>query len=62
MRLQDLRPTSAIVSNTVQEIAAAGDSLWIGPLLTVYVEAEDRLFTPDDQVVERRLGEGNNIV
>ena len=62
VRLQDLRPTSAIVSNTVQEIAAAGDSLWIGPLLTVYVEAEDRLFTPDDQVVERRLGEGNNVV
>ena len=61
-RLQDLRPTTGLASNTVQELDAAGDSLWAGPLLTVYVEEEGQLFTPDDPVVNRRLGEGDNIV
>jgi len=61
-RLQDLRPTPGLASNTVQELEAAGDSLWVGPLLTVYAEAEGQLFAPDDPVVNRRLGEGSNVV
>lgn len=61
-RLQELRPTPAIVSNTVQELEAAGDSLWAGPLLTVFVEEEERLFTPEDPVVQRRLVDGSNVV
>jgi hypothetical protein len=61
-RLQELRPTPAIVTNSVQELEAAGDSLWVGPLLTVFVEEEERLFAPDDPRVERRLVEGSNVV
>jgi hypothetical protein len=61
-RLQELRPTPTIVSNTVQELATAGDSLWAGPLLTVYVEEEGRLFAPDGPVVQRRLLDGSNVV
>jgi hypothetical protein len=61
-RLQDLQPTVGLASNTVQELAAAGDSLWIGPLLTVYVEEEQQLFTPDGPVVQRRLIDGSNVV
>ena len=61
-RLQDLRPTTGLASNTVQELDAAGDSLWAGPLLTVYAEEEARLFTPDDPVVARRLEDGSNVV
>ena len=61
-RLQDLRPTTGLASNTVQALASAGDSLWAGPLLTVYAEDEARLFTPDDPVVARRLEDGSNVV
>ncbi len=61
-RLQTLRPTPGLASNTVQELASAGDSLWAGPLLTVYAEDEARLFTPDDPVVARRLEDGSNVV
>ena len=61
-QLQDLVPTAGLASNTVQELEAAGDSLWVGPLLTVYAEAEGQLFAPDDPVVNRRLGEGSNVV
>ena len=61
-RLQDLRPTPGLASNTVQELAAAGDSLWAGPLLTVYVEGDDQLFTPDGPVVQNRLIDGSNVV
>ena len=61
-RLQALRPTPGLASNTVQELASAGDSLWAGPLLTVYAEDEARLFTPDDPVVARRLEDGSNVV
>ncbi|MFB6098149.1 MAG: hypothetical protein ABEK84_03365, partial [Salinibacter sp.] len=59
--VQNLRP-GGLVSNTVRELATAGDSLWLGPLLTVYVESEDRFLVPDDPVVRRRLIEGNNVV
>ena len=61
-RLQDLQPTAGLASNTVQELAAAGDSLWIGPLLTVYVEGEEQLFQPDGQVVQDRLLDGSSVV
>jgi hypothetical protein len=61
-RLQDLQSTVGLASNTVQELAAAGDSVWIGPLLTVYVEEEQQLFTPDGPVVQRRLIDGSNVV
>ncbi len=61
-RLKDLQPIPTIVSNTVQELAAAGDSLWIGPLLTVYVEEDGVLFTPDDPEVQERLVEGDDVV
>ncbi|WP_103028931.1 FlgD immunoglobulin-like domain containing protein [Salinibacter altiplanensis] len=61
-RLQELQPTVGLASNTVQELASAGDSLWAGPLLTVYAEEDERLFAPDDPVVQRRLEEGSNVV
>ncbi len=61
-RLQELRPTTGLASNTVQELASAGDSLWAGPLLTVYAEDQARLFTPDDPDVARRLEDGSNVV
>lgn len=60
--VQELEPSSGIVSNTVQEMASAGDSLWVGPLLDVYVEEEGRFFAPDDPVVESRLEENGDIV
>ena len=61
-RLQDLRPITGLASNTVQELSAAGDSLWMGPLLTVYVEEKNQLFRPDGPVVQRRLIDGSNVV
>jgi len=61
-RLQDLQPTPGLASNTVQELATAGDSLWIGPLLTVYAEEKNQLFVAEGTVVEERLLNGNNIV
>ena len=61
-RLQDLRPITGLASNTVQELSAAGDSLWMGPLLTVYVEEKNQLFRPDGPVVQRRLIDGCNVV
>lgn len=39
---RQLAPLPDIVSNQVQVLAPAGDSLWSGPLLTVYLEPEDR--------------------
>jgi hypothetical protein len=39
---KQLVPLPSIVSNEVQELAAAGDSLWSGPLLTLHLEPEDR--------------------
>ena len=65
--LQNLRPASGLSSNTVQSLAAAGDSLWIGPLLTVYVgengrEEGDPLFAAQGPAVEQRLLNGDNIV
>lgn len=59
---QQLQPVGGVASNTIQEVAAVGDSLWVGPLLTVYAEAENQFFAPDDPVVQRRLEEGSSIV
>ncbi len=39
---KELAPLPSIVSNEVQVLAAAGDSLWSGPLLTLHLEPEDR--------------------
>lgn len=61
-RVQELQSSSGLVSNTVQEMAGAGDSLWVGPLLTVYVEEEGGFFSPDDDVVRSRFADESNIV
>lgn len=58
----ELRPAAGVVSNTIQELAPAGDSLWIGPLLTVYVEDENRFLMPDDPAVRRRFEDDRNVV
>ena len=41
-RARALVPLSDLVSNDVRVLAPAGDSLWSGPLLTLYLEPEDR--------------------
>jgi hypothetical protein len=50
------RPT--LVSNQVQVLEPAGDSLWVGPLLAVYVEEAGALRLADVEV----LNEGNDVV
>lgn len=55
---QDLTPLSDLVSNQVQVLEPAGDSLWIGPLLSVYLEGEDGLRIADVPA----LNEGNDVV
>ena len=44
---QALAPVDGVSSNSIQTVAADGDSLWVGPLLSVYVEADDRFLTAD---------------
>jgi hypothetical protein len=44
---RQLAPLPDLVSNQVQVLEPAGDSLWIGPLLSVYVEAERALRIAD---------------
>jgi len=41
-RTDELARLPSIVSNDVRTLAPAGDSLWIGPLLTLYLAPEDR--------------------
>ncbi|MFB6247360.1 MAG: FlgD immunoglobulin-like domain containing protein [Salinibacter sp.] len=41
-RARALAPLPDLVSNDVRVLAAAGDSLWSGPLLTLYLEPTDR--------------------
>jgi hypothetical protein len=41
-RTEALARLPSLVSNEVQTLAPAGDSLWSGPLLTLYLEPEDR--------------------
>jgi len=59
---QQLRPTTGVVSNTIREVEAAGDSLWVGPSLTVYVEGENRFLAPEDPAVRGRLEDSQNSV
>lgn len=55
---QQLAPVDGVSSNSIQTMEADGDSLWIGPLLSVYVEAEQRLFTAQ---VPQLLDEDNVV-
>ncbi|WP_258096764.1 FlgD immunoglobulin-like domain containing protein [Salinibacter sp. 10B] len=50
---KQLSPIGAPVSNQIQVMAAAGDSLWHGPLLSVYVEEAERFETAEVDVLER---------
>lgn len=61
---KQLAPLPSIVSNEVQVLAAAGDSLWSGPLLTLHLEPEDRP-RPDEQLLVAdvpALREEDNVV
>jgi len=61
---RELSPLPNIVSNEVQVLASAGDSLWIGPLLTVYLEPNDRP-RPEDRLLiadAPSVNEGDNVV
>ncbi len=55
---RDLVPLPDLVSNQVQVLEAAGDSLWVGPLLTVYVEDAGELRIADEPTVN----EGDDVV
>jgi hypothetical protein len=61
---RQLVPLSDLVSNRVQVLEAAGDSLWIGPLLTAYLEPADRprSDTPLYIADVPSLNEGDNVV
>ncbi len=62
-QVQRMRPVSGIASNQVQVLSPAGDSLWMGPGLTVYDDARsDTLVRPTDATVEQRLQEQENVV
>lgn len=45
-RLADLMPARGVSSNFVQVMHAEGDSLWVGPLLTVTVDGGQTFLTP----------------
>lgn len=55
---KQLAPYPSIVSNQVQVLEAAGDSLWSGPLLTVYLEGQERFEIADVPA----LTDGDNVV
>jgi hypothetical protein len=63
-QVRQLAPVPDLASNQVEVLAPAGDSLWIGPLLTVYLEPEDRsrpedrLLSPDVEAIDG----GDNVV
>lgn len=62
-QVQRMQTVSGIVSNQVQVLSPAGDSLWMGPGLTVYDDARsDTLFRSTDATVEQRLRERENVV
>lgn len=59
-----LAPTTGLASNQVQVLAPAGDSLWSGPLLTLYLEPADRP-RPGDSLLAAQapaLTEEDNVV
>ena len=53
-----LTPVTSVSSNTIQVLAPAGDSLWLGPFLTVYLEDEGRFLFSQ----QPRLQEDGNVV
>lgn len=55
---KQLAPYPSIVSNQVQVLEAAGDSLWSGPLLTLYWEGQNRFEIADVPA----LTEQDNVV
>ena len=61
---RQLAPLPDLVSNQVEVLAPAGDSLWMGPLLTVYLEPDDRP-RPEDRLLIAdvpALNEGDDVV
>lgn len=61
---QQLTPTDGLASNQVQTLSSAGDSLWSGPLLTLYLEPADRP-RPEDSLLTAQapaLTEEDNVV
>mgnify|MGYP006278514593 CR=1 FL=1 len=59
-----LVPTTGLASNQVQVLDAAGDSLWSGPLLTLYLEPADRP-SPEDSLLSAQaeaLTQEDNVV
>lgn len=59
---QELQPVDGVVRNAIRVAETAGDSLWVGPSLTVYVGQENSFFAPDDPTVRDRLGNGSSFV
>lgn len=55
---RELAPLPDLVSNQVQILEPAGDSLWVGPLLSVYLEDEEALRIADVP----SLNEGEDVV
>lgn len=55
---KELAPLSHVVGNRVQVLEANGDSLWSGPLLTVYLEEEEGFRIADVP----SLNEGDDVV
>ena len=53
-----LTPVTGVSSNAIRVLEAAGDSVWVGPFLTVYVEDEQRFLFADNE----RLQESENVV
>lgn len=51
-QMKALQPVAGVPSNQVQVLAPAGDSLWSGPLLTVYVEEEERFLGSDHPLLQ----------
>lgn len=54
---KQLAPISSIVSNDARVLASAGDSLWIGPILTLYHKsdgfqfADEEAFTEEENII-----------
>ena len=64
VQAQGLVPTTGVASNQVQVLAPAGDSLWSGPLLTLYLEPSDRP-SPEDSLFAAQapaLTDEDNVV
>ena len=53
-----LSPVTGVSSNAIRVLESAGDSLWAGPFLTVYVEDEQRFLFANNE----RLQDSDNVV